>query len=189
MIRFIHIPKTGGSSVRKFLLDNDIPHKFGKFIEQDDGTTIYFKKHKPAYWWINKFPNETNFFTVVRNPYYRLISYYRYLIKEKYLDFIEWEKFVTNKINVEGHYVWNLQIEWIYDISLQNQIVDHILKFENLENNVCSFFNVNKSFPKINITNNNLDYQSMYLSDPKIVDIIYNHFKDDFIKLNYNSTL
>ena len=67
-LRFIHIPKTGGTSVRKFLLDNDIQFYYGHEPKQ-------VGRHRYASVWKDE---ESYKFTIVRNPYARTVSYYNY---------------------------------------------------------------------------------------------------------------
>lgn len=184
MIRFIHIPKTGGSAVRQYLLDNNIEHKFGS--KKQNG--VYAKKHRYASWWLNKYPNEDNFFCVVRNPYTRLASYFRYLQKHNYLDSnISWQEFVIEKIKFESHWPWELQINWIYNDDYSSQLVKNIFHFEKLEEDVNKFFNLSIPMKQVNVTNSQkIDYFETYYSDSKITEIITEHFAKDFEYLDYN---
>lgn len=184
MIRFIHIPKTGGAAVRQYLLDNNIAHKFGS--KKKNG--VYAKKHRHAKWWLEKYPTENKFFCVVRNPYNRLVSYYRYLQQHNALDkSVLWEEFVTSKIKFESHWPWELQIEYIYDSSFKKQLVQNVFRFENLERDVNSFFNLDIPMKMINVTNNSQkSYLEEYYSNKEIKNIVGEHFLKDFEFLNYS---
>lgn len=89
---FIHVPKTGGTSIETFLLDYFSLGKRSPFNlldgvgkrktkEKDGKLTFYPYMHFPLAWLeeelakINIIVDETwNIFSVVRNPYYKLIS-------------------------------------------------------------------------------------------------------------------
>lgn len=185
MIRFIHIPKTGGAAVRQYLLDNNIDHKFASKKKNN----VYAKKHRYASYWLEKYPGEINYdyFCVVRNPYTRLASYYRYVIKHNALSKnVTWEEFVKNKINFTNHYPWDLQINWIFDSAHEKKLVKNIFRMENLEKDVNKFFNLQIPMKQVNVTNESkIDYMQQYYSDKTIRDIVSKHFVKDFGYLNY----
>jgi len=186
MIRFIHIPKTGGAAVRQYLLDNNIEHKFGS----KKANNVYAKKHRYASYWLEKYSGEKNidYFCVVRNPYTRLASYYRYVIKHNALSkSVSWEEFVKNKIDFQNHYPWDLQINWIYDKNYSTKLVTNIFKFENLENDVNKFFRLKIPMKQVNVTNSgNINYMQEYYHDKEIRDIVTEHFVKDFVFLDYD---
>ena len=66
-IGFVHIPKTGGTSVARWMLDN-IP-----------GTIKYSTDHYSASMLLDKHPNIDMLFTIVRNPWARVVSTYRFV--------------------------------------------------------------------------------------------------------------
>lgn len=68
---FIHIPKTGGTSVLKWLQNN---------LECKKSCT----KHCTIKKWNNNLGQESNHFTVVRNPYARILSWFHYQGKMAY---------------------------------------------------------------------------------------------------------
>ncbi|MBT3465432.1 sulfotransferase family 2 domain-containing protein [archaeon] len=71
---FIHIPKTGGTSIKNYLRDNDIPTLFLSHDIED-----------PKYKYPNEISKKNNphAFTVVRNPFDRVVSAYYFLKKKK----------------------------------------------------------------------------------------------------------
>ncbi|MFY8327035.1 sulfotransferase family 2 domain-containing protein [Pseudoalteromonas sp. ZZD1] len=93
-IIFIHIPKTGGTSINQLLTDTvkncDIvtseQSRFRKALNKITGNKN-FKKHESALELLNKL-GEDNFnslfsFAVVRNPYDWLVSYYFFITETK----------------------------------------------------------------------------------------------------------
>jgi len=173
MIRFIHIPKTGGTSLVNFLKNNNIEFLYG---DPPKGVG----KHRPAKFWIN----ESSFkFTIVRNPYNRIVSFYNF-IKPHEAEY-SFEDFVKNKListNTKIHNPWTLQTEYVYDDNLC--IVDKLFYLENnIDKSIKDFFSCNNDYIKINVSTHN-SYESYYTEELK--EIIYNHFKKDFLNFGYN---
>jgi hypothetical protein len=106
--RFIHIPKTGGTSLCKYLSENNVVFFYGQEPKR-------VGKHRYASEWIN----EDSFkFTIVRNPYHRIVSFYNFTITEIWRP--TFEEFVKNKLmnnDLKVHSPWILQTRWIYDAS------------------------------------------------------------------------
>ena len=178
MIRFIHIPKTGGISVVKWLKNTDIHFKVGRPCPDGFG-----KIHSTASYWKERHPKkEINMFSIVRNPFTRLVSYYRYIKSyDKNLD-LSWEEFVYNKTTFCKHKPWMTQTEYICDVN-KKIIVNKILYFENLENELQNFFKINIPLSIENITNTkNINYYESYYKNQDIVSIVKEHFRDDFEK-------
>jgi len=172
-LRFIHIPKTGGTSIRKFLLDNNIQFYYGQEPKQ-------VGRHRYASVWKDE---ESYKFTVVRNPYARTVSYYNYTINKDWKP--TFENFVKNKLinkSLKVPNVWIPQVSWLYENN--TCLVDKIFKLEdNLEDNLNSFLNIKGNLPKENVSTYN-SYESYYTQELK--DLVANYYKDDFKKLGYD---
>lgn len=65
---FVHLQKTGGSSIQNWLVNFTTSQKFNKHAE-----IPYIRNH---------FPNHGILFTVVRNPYERFVSWYFYYMQK-----------------------------------------------------------------------------------------------------------
>jgi chondroitin 4-sulfotransferase 11 len=187
---FIHIPKTGGTSIKKILSKYDFElmslhqaqdgsndDKTGAYII---GTANRLKRGISDEIWNNYFK-----FTFVRNPYSRALSNYFFL---KYNKKICFNKFLKKKFNNIID-VWHFtlpQSRHIYN-NKKKLLVDFIGHFENLQedfNNICD---------KIGIIPTKLPYlnKSNKINKNKLLNntnkkTIYNKFKEDFENFNYN---
>ena len=172
-LRFIHVPKTGGTSVRKFLLDNNIQFYYGQEPKQ-------VGRHRYASAWKDE---ESYKFAIVRNPYARTVSYYNYTTNKSWNP--TFEDFVKNKMinkSLKVPNVWIPQVSWLYKNDLC--LVDKIFKLEdNLEDNLNSFFNIKGKLTEENKSTHD-GYESYYTQELKI--LVADYFKEDFQKLRYN---
>jgi hypothetical protein len=186
-IIFIHVPKSAGRSVREAV---GLPR---------DG-------HDRALWY--KFHDSEKFrryfkFTVVRNPWDRLVSAYFYLTQDrghettqkwvdknlhKYKSFNEFA-LSLKKENVRRNILsWTHflpQYKWISD-SEENILVDFVAKLENLQNDLCTIrekINVDKKLNVINESKRN-DYKSYY--DKETAKIVGRVYEKDVRYLGYS---
>ena len=87
--KFLHITKTGGSSIEEYGFKLGI--KWGRYDRLFYENNKNFKKlgfwHIPLNYFDRDTINKYNWFTIVRNPYHRIISEINYLIKDNYLQF------------------------------------------------------------------------------------------------------
>lgn len=173
--RFIHIPKTGGRAVIQYLLDNQVDFVHG--IEKRPG--VFVRKHGTAEFWVNE-PLEK--FAVVRNPYTRLVSYYRYVAERQALT-CSFTEFVVEHIEPNPALAritspWISQLFWLLDTG-QNLIVDRVFQFETLEQDLQKYFNLSSPMPRINVTNHtNQNLMTWYT--PETLEIVRNYFAKDF---------
>lgn len=172
-LRFIHVPKTGGRAVIQYLNDCNINFLHGTEKQPD----VYVRKHGTATMWAEE---DSYKFAVVRNPYTRLVSYYRYVLARNALD-CSFEKFVTDQVepNELGRITspWLPQCFWLFNN--EQLAVDLVLQFENLNNEVNQHFGLAGRMEKINVTNHtNDDTMSWYT--PKLFEIVRFRFAQDF---------
>lgn len=204
---FIHIPKTGGLSMMSML---EIEHKsenlYGVIRDNESFpitgshcsilqhlSALEVKKLCPEYF------DSYHKFTVVRNPYDRIVSIYNYqqhLGINHHLHDPSWSfgYFVRNlrknflKIREvsshNGYCHFIPQIDFIYDKN--TLLVDAIIKFEDYSRQVSEFlkrFRINSNMVYENVSSKNVLWHDMYT--PELKDIVYSIYEQDFIKLNY----
>ena len=192
---FIHIPKTAGISVNKYLEYKSVIAKYKKFdplylsiIKTKLPKHISYYHHtyndiKDIY------SNFDKKFTIIRNPYDRMISEYFFRMStcewkknenkthsEDLADFIPW--FLNNEKNFDNHKL--PQYQFIQGI--EDKIT--ILRFENLKEDFKNYFNeeLNVNFKYGNYTRSK--YQDYYT--PQTKELVYNYYQQDFIQFNYN---
>jgi len=167
---FIHIPKNAGTSIEEY---------FG-----NESVRIQPNKHADIHEIKRKFKNSYNNyrkFTIIRNPYDKMVSWYFYLkrnLGEKYkvIEFNEWIKDPLKFWHVDDPVSYlKPQHEWV-----DNTV--EIIKFENLNNELNIFFTQEINLPITNKSNRN-DFLEYYNKDS--LKIIYNRYKEDFKKFNY----
>jgi len=168
---FIHIHKTGGSSVKNFLSPghgNLISHMTVESIINEIG--------------IEKF-NEFKSFCVVRNPYDLMVSQYSYRVETKRIKKMSFNKYILNKhfshIPPQVEYLkYNNEI-YCNDILRYENLVDDVDKFitkNNINLNIYNFPHSRKSKRK--------EYKE-YFTNKEVLDIVNEYYKEDFETFNY----
>lgn len=147
---FIHIPKTGGTSVRDWLESN----------------VMYAKRAKPKHAKPEIFSQleYDQYFTVVRNPYARLLSWYTYhftynISKENFNDWL----LNIDKTPSLKDAIWWTQKSYV---ALGNPI---ILKTENLNEDfkqIQNIVGIHKELP-YNNTSSKVNYKEFYNNTSK----------------------
>lgn len=133
-ITFIHIPRTGGSSITEWFRDN----------------TSYIKNtyhHKFA----SEIYNPSSLiFTVVRNPWDRIVSIYSYLINNIEVFTYNFDFFICNIFKTgkfDGKKISTPQVRWI------EPGVTHVLRFENLEEDFKIIQDILQCYEPLPLTN------------------------------------
>jgi len=184
---FIHIPKNGGTSIEKKL---ELFDKLQRDV-QDHRPIRKMRGAIPEYIFQNYFK-----FTFVRNPWARVFSWYRNIMKDpihrknlKIPNYCSFRQFVKYRLRN----IWALrpQLYFITD-KKGDVIVDFIGRFERLEEDfskVCDILSIkDKTLPKLLFTPN-CNYIPFYDEKTrKIVAKFYRHeikrfgyqFEDDF---------
>lgn len=199
-IVFIHIPKTAGTSV----IDIINKHKYryeckGHYPQIIEYFICCFIKRyiidiehlSPR----TLVPKNVKTFAVVRNPYTRLISAYNYLIKggaKTELDlnyqtilskFSTFEDFIKNIKWLQTQIV-HLVPQYIFICNDKNRIiVDKIIKFENLREELIEFDPIFEQLKHNNESQKTVDEINL---TKKIRDSIYKVYKLDFEILGYS---
>lgn len=191
-IVFIHIPKNAGTTI-KFIIDSIKNKRLSYFNKLENILDIdeikdSYNKSQPSEFKIVKKNYNYYSFTVIRNPYNRIVSAFKWLIKVyeednksivpnkrrfvnlKYKKFfldrnISFHNFVLmieeilkNTVNEYNNIKWHIQPQY-EQIIYNKQKIDYIIRYENFEQDLEKFF-----------TNNN---------------IIFNK---DLLKINLNSS-
>jgi hypothetical protein len=184
---FVHIPKTAGSSIRTSLevLNSNNWKRIQKKIHHDFITDL--RKY-------NTISKNTKIFTVVRNPYTRLISYYFHFHRANeyynrdgsltyslmdFLSIIEEKKprIITPMIIYD-------QTEYILEKN-GNLLDGKIFRYENLSE-VEKFLNI--KIPNINVGNyNQFEFHKFFT--PEIIKKTKEIYARDFEMLNYSTHL
>ena len=167
---FIHIPKNAGTSIEEY---------FG-----NESVRIQPSKHADIYEIKTKFKNSYNNyrkFTIIRNPYDKMVSWYFYLkrnLGENYnvIEFNKWIKDPSKFWHIDDPISFlKPQCDWI------DKTVS-IIKYENLNEELDNFFKEKIDLPIVNKSNH--DHYLTYYNKQSL-DIIYNKYKEDFKKFNY----
>lgn len=182
-ILFIHIPKTGGTSIEKYFLETMGENMFcdNKYREsylwgQKDGK---FFQHLTMEEIFIKYKlldiNKIDFiFTIIREPVSRFKSYSRWYIgKDNILEHLE-TKGKDSHIRPQSDYIKNYRTNikiYKYELGLQN-IINDVLKLNNIKPKTKLSHTLNRK--KINIS----------FSEEEIKKI-KSFYKDDFINFIY----
>lgn len=185
---FVHIPRTGGTSVTKAIKDKlDTSNHVEDFKHYD----INYYKRFLEY-------QDYEYFTIVRNPYSRIISYYNYhsnvdanVIKK--LDGIENQKerflyYLSLNLNdspckydrEKPLLVYKKQSDYI------NPEVK-VLKFENIHEDINQYLKINIKLDKDRGYDLNKKYYNMdEIFSSETIKIINGYFNDDFKNFKYD---
>lgn len=204
----IHIPKTGGTAIREYLRSKNISVSFAS----PEGEI-----HAPYCVVKNFFDKETNFISVVRNPYDRIVSYFNYhlnpslskssadypyflkirndlnefdSIQDKFLNYIK--KYCLSKENHTNRYSIHInQIYYLRENQESNLISDniYIIRYENLRESLIKFnpFIFIEEMPRIKMTDSCFTKKDLYTDES--ANLVLNIFKKDFEILAYSKEL
>jgi len=184
-IIFVHIPKTAGISVAKAI--------FGDVSLEGHRSIMFYKN------FFNEDFSEYFTFSVVRNPWDRLYSAFKFLEKgginihdrnayEQYLEeYKDFEDFVTNGLNKKMIYeIMHFIPQSEFICSKDGKIdVNYIARFENLKDDISKLSEKINNPIELDHHNSNkkVSYKEIYTSDMiKKVEEIY---KMDIINFNY----
>tara|TARA_B100000401_G_scaffold199391_1_gene134440 strand:+ start:3748 stop:4335 length:588 start_codon:yes stop_codon:yes gene_type:complete len=185
---FIHIPKTSGNSLSlylKDLIDNEVVIKNSP-VGKNQGIKILCEhqkcdiKHASIDYYKKLYGEKINDyfkFTIVRNPYDRILSFYF------------WNKGGENHAFDRDEFITFVK----KGISFQYEGIDnsfHIVYFENLIHDLKKL-NIFKNhvdfndYPTLNASyNSQLDYNEIY--DKELKDLVYKNYKKDFLRFGYS---
>lgn len=146
--RFIHIPKTGGTSVMDYMLRHGIDCLWGAELTKN---WYPKKKHGPAILWRKE---RSEKFAIVRHPATRLVSSYRYCQTFGAYQNCTFREFLQDRLmpDVERPLIepWRDQCWWI--TWNDRVIVDRLLRLETLEQDVHDYLGDFGPVGRINTT-------------------------------------
>jgi hypothetical protein len=170
---FIHIRRTGGTSVRRSL-------------EGQTNTDIFpMKKMKhPSISHAKKHFGDLGFvFTTVRNPYDRLVSLYHHQKRHRYPGSNKpFKKYVLEVADFEDH----AKPMCAY----LDGDVDFVLRYETLHDDykeLCERFNIKNKLRNDNKSSGKKKYQTYY--DEELQRFVYNKYREDFTRFGYSYEL
>ena len=196
-LNFIHITKNAGTTIEDIAKKKDI--LWGRF--NDDYCKNINTTKNISDPWHNYFPNlnksirsKYDWFLVVRNPYERILSEFKYHVKingNKEFTIKTFNEFIQNKIKeanntntTVGKYGGHFAPQYKY---LTNDDTIHILKFENLNqefNELMKNYNINLELKeKHNVSNHKFTINDFNESTNKLIQEVY---KKDFELFNYD---
>lgn len=184
---FVHIPKTGGTSIRK-VLNLPPPNKKQGLFKHFSAAVIV--DHFPFELWQNAFK-----FAFVRHPFTRLYSHYQYRKREgrilrrygKELSFSEWVQ-----IALDRERAGNLQPQhqWVYDQDGQ-LLVDFVGRYERLDEDFGQVQQQLKmsstSLPYLNQSPKPPPYHQLY--DAPTQQKAVEFYAEDFAHFGYSTDL
>lgn len=186
---FIHIPKNAGTSVKTILEEkyNYPIHIFGgHFTVQQSIARAKLYKYKYE-----------DIFTVVRNPYTRLVSTYFFLQKKmaehihilrnedltlpfKILNFDQFVRFFLLEANMKflwmNYYMFFPQNSWI------DKFKDKVIVFKQEEIGKIEKY-LGQTLPHKNVNDVKINYSSLYNDELK--KVVYSFFEEDFENFKY----
>jgi hypothetical protein len=189
---YVHIPKTGGSTIEYIIDDNTLTQK-EKLLGYDKNNCalqhydiVKLKSH-----FDNNFEN-LNIFTIVRNPYDRIVSDFHFLkdiLKYKtFDDYIDAaKKIISNNKYDENPFYDHFKKQSDFIFLNNKQIVTEIYRFEDFENNlthICEKYGFVKN-DKLWIHKGNYEKTNKYEIIFNYLDTINDIYYDDFINLDY----
>ncbi|WP_438964785.1 hypothetical protein [Winogradskyella sp.] len=172
---YIHIPRTGGQSVREFLLKE----KDAVIMPLNDRRIN--GKH-PDIWTAKEYFGDLGYtFCTVRNPYDRVVSMFSHLKKvdKNMPSNTDFKKFVFNYADYDTF--MKPASRWFNDGD-----VDYVMRFENLAQDfkdIQAKLNTNRKLIHKNAAPHN-NYSMYY--DNEIRDFISEKFKGDLERFNYS---
>lgn len=175
---FIHINKTGGSSVTKAL---NIPFEHKTAIEKIE--EIGQKR------WNRKLT-----FTIIRNPWDKVVSHYHYRVQRNHNDLrnkpIEFKDWVKHTYGNQDTFYYDApkmfmpQIDWIAD-EKDEILVDEVIHFEYLASefdDLLKKLGVKRTLPHMKKSSRG-NYREYY--DKETIEIVRNWFDRDIKKFGY----
>ncbi len=177
---FIHINKTGGTSVAKTIGLPHINHLTVPNIIEIVGQENFDAAFK---------------FTVVRNPWSKVVSHYNFRIAtnqtnmgDGHITFKDWVKCTYGKDKNTFYYdnvkMFQPQVDWLKD-SEGRIVIENRIRFENIEEDfkkIANIIGVKNNLPHLKSTKK-VDYKTFY--DDETKEIVREWFQEDLAVFGY----
>ena len=189
---FIHIPKTAGTSIEQFLREknkNDL-----EFIGLKNNRSMQHYRAIELKIQLGYIFNLYYKFSIIRNPYDRLLSEYYWTpipnvgykygkTKFEFLNYVT-DVIKNNKI-FENKYNDHFIPQYLFLYQGKKLLVDQIFKYEDLEwveNYLKKKLNIDNNLPFLNKSKLNIEKEDW---NPRQKERIYKLYKPDFLIFNY----
>jgi chondroitin 4-sulfotransferase 11 len=178
---FVHINKTAGTSIEHAL------NAYGRKKINDITSNVKFKHSQ--HFILNEYKeylgveyNKYYKFTVVRNPWDRVVSYYHSGAIQSHLSFTDWviDRY-KHKNFIDYHRMYMPCSTWF-----NKDEINRVIKYENINiefSQLCSELQLDAKLEKHNMTLNRSGYQDYYINETR--QIIHDIFIDDINQFNY----
>tara|TARA_B110000483_G_scaffold96645_1_gene118749 strand:- start:147 stop:725 length:579 start_codon:yes stop_codon:yes gene_type:complete len=179
---FVHIPKTGGSSIQQWLLDNT--------SSQVTKSTKHYTLQKLE----SKYGKFDFSFAVVRNPWDWCVSWYSFTRdralrriqnpKQKGRFSLEYNQQVLD--DYEKGFEYFIESTKLTDQHHRTMGVSYIMKLENINYDIQLLkdkFNIKQELPYLNTSSRNKDYRDYYNDNTK--QIVQTKFEKDINTFGY----
>ena len=181
---FVHINKTAGTSMEKALVDygvKKLQEKGDLKFELNYNQSQHFNCDEYKKYLGSEYDDYFKF-TVVRNPFDRVVSYYYGGAIQKGLNFKDWV--VDRYLN--ENYKDYIRMYSDYTHWFDKDEMNCVLKFENLDQDFIKLketLDLNCELGKANVNKSRTHYRDYY--DNKTKDIIENHFEKELNAFQY----
>ena len=182
---FVHVPKTAGTSVTTMLSPHCLmPERtsFRRVLSHlpvpEDPYKAFMRKHDKAWWLKIKLPRkmfDTYLkFAVVRNPFDYAVSYYFYTRRNvtHSRHKMAMRSTFSEYLRAMGRKNWFTPVtqhSWLTDVSGQRIIVDRVLRFETLHDDLsalCAELGIDMDMPHSN-SSSHTHYSAYYSEDDR----------------------
>lgn len=187
-LKFIHITKTGGTSIEKCALEKNI--LWGKYHKE------YSLDHHKIFTRIDdKIKFSYDWFTIVRDPYSRIISEFHcpffghnslFYNQNNYITFdvLKFNEWIRERINNRFNYPsYHFVEQYLY---FDDRVKINVIKYENLKedfNKLMNEYNINLSLDR----HDNKTEKKFTINDfdDNTLELINTVYHNDFIMFNY----
>ena len=174
---FIHIPKTGGTSIRFSLYEMDDACRDGSEWFTSNPA---FRAHLTAQQIFDRIPDWYKYksFAIVRNPWDRLVSVWAYLTKGS----ISFSDFVLNPPSYAQQYL-RPQTDYVLATDNHSPLPTYVGRYENLKRDFARITKSKAILPHVQISTH-LPYQYYYT--PNLVQYVADKYAHDITMFGYH---